>query len=214
MTTHASGAPFRSEELGSAEVLASVGPYTACADDPPGTPISPTLPPASRVVIELETVTRDVRATTVAGVRRLADADRRIGAACATVANSRFEEGTEHLWSYSYEHAIGAHPVHGETASFAVCALAHARGNEPERSLDIVSAAGTRADRIDLESEGADVPRLRHRLGRVLARGGCRCSGRRRPPDLERRCDARTGARRTTRTDRRWLRWRGSSSTA
>jgi hypothetical protein len=153
MTTHASGAPFRSEELGSAEVLASVGPYTACADDPPGTPISPTLPPASRVVIELETVTRDVRATTVAGVRRLADADRRIGAACATVANSRFEEGTEHLWSYSYEHAIGAHPVHGETASFAVCALAHARGNEPERSLDIVSAAGTRADRIDLESE-------------------------------------------------------------
>jgi glycerol dehydrogenase-like iron-containing ADH family enzyme len=291
MTTPVIGEPFHCEELGAAEVLDSLGPYTACVNDPPWTSISSMVPPASRVVVagdmdlahletvaaipddspvvvgfgggtaldtakflawrngkrlvqiptitsvdagftdavgvrvdgrvryvgaivpelvaldidlicaapkslnragigdilschtgmydwrlaagdghgqpldesllalgthlldELEAATGDVRATTVAGVRFLADAYRLIGAACASAGHSRFEEGSEHFWAYSYEHATGAHPVHGEIVSFAVCALAHVQGNEPERALDIVSAAGTRAHPADLGIE-------------------------------------------------------------
>jgi glycerol-1-phosphate dehydrogenase [NAD(P)+] len=99
---------------------------------------------------ELEAAADEVAAVSDAGVRFLADAYRRIGAGCAWAGHSRFEEGSEHFWAYAYEHATGAHPVHGEIIAFAVCALAHVQGNDPERALDIVSRSRTRAHPADL----------------------------------------------------------------
>jgi glycerol dehydrogenase-like iron-containing ADH family enzyme len=104
----------------------------------------------AQLLDELEAAADEVHAVSETGVRFLADAYRRIGAACAWAGHSRFEEGSEHFWAYAYEHATGAHPVHGEIIAFAVCALAHVQGNDPERALDIVSRSRTRAHPADL----------------------------------------------------------------
>ena len=99
---------------------------------------------------ELESAADEIAAVSDDGVRFLADAYRRIGAACAWAGHSRFEEGSEHFWAYAYEHATGAHPVHGEIISFAVCALAEVQGNEPERARRIVERSHVRAHPADL----------------------------------------------------------------
>jgi glycerol-1-phosphate dehydrogenase [NAD(P)+] len=99
---------------------------------------------------DLDAALDEVRAVTADGIRFLAGAYRRIGAACAALGHSRFEEGSEHFWAYAYEHATGAHHVHGELISFATVALAHVQGNDPERAHHVVSRAGVRAHPDDL----------------------------------------------------------------
>jgi glycerol-1-phosphate dehydrogenase [NAD(P)+] len=105
---------------------------------------------------ELDAATADIAAVTADGVRFLADAYRRIGAACAHAGHSRFEEGSEHFWAYAYEHATGAHPVHGEIIAFAVCALSHVQGHHPERAHRIVTASQARAHPADLGVDATD----------------------------------------------------------
>lgn len=105
---------------------------------------------------ELEAAAGEVAAVSEAGVRFIADAYRRIGAACAWAGHSRFEEGSEHFWAYAYEHRTSAHPVHGEIIAFAVCALAHVQGNEPERARDIAVRSRVRAHPADLAITEAD----------------------------------------------------------
>ncbi len=102
------------------------------------------------LLTELDAAADDVRAVSDDGVRFLAGAYRRIGAACAWAGHSRFEEGSEHFWAYAYEHATGAHPVHGEIIAFAVCALAHVQGNDPGWALEVVARSGARAHPEDL----------------------------------------------------------------
>lgn len=99
---------------------------------------------------ELEAAAPDIAEVTETGVRWLADAYRRIGAACAEAGHSRFEEGSEHFWAYAYEHATGAHHVHGELIAFATVALAQVQGADPERPRRIVARAGARAHPDDL----------------------------------------------------------------
>jgi glycerol dehydrogenase-like iron-containing ADH family enzyme len=99
---------------------------------------------------ELEAAVDDIARVSDAGVRFLVDAYRRIGAACAAAGHSRFEEGSEHFWAYAYEHATGAHPVHGEIISFAVCLTSHLQGNDPDRARRIVERSGARAHPADL----------------------------------------------------------------
>jgi glycerol dehydrogenase-like iron-containing ADH family enzyme len=99
---------------------------------------------------ELEAAADDIGAVSNDGVRFLADAYRRIGAACAWAGHSRFEEGSEHFWAYAYEHATGAHPVHGEIIAFAVCALSHVQSNDPDRVRRIVERSRVRAHPEDL----------------------------------------------------------------
>jgi glycerol-1-phosphate dehydrogenase [NAD(P)+] len=94
---------------------------------------------------ELEAAADEIGAVSDDGIRFLADAYRRIGAACAWAGHSRFEEGSEHFWAYAYEHATGAHPVHGEIIAFAVCAMAQVQGNDPERVRRIVERSKVRA---------------------------------------------------------------------
>lgn len=99
---------------------------------------------------ELEAAAGDIGAVSIDGIRFLADAYRRIGAACAWAGHSRFEEGSEHFWAYAYEHATGAHPVHGEIIAFAVCAMSHVQGNDPDRARRIVERTRVRAHPGDL----------------------------------------------------------------
>ncbi len=105
------------------------------------------------LLAELADAVDDIAAVTPAGLRFLADAYRRIGAACAGAGHSRFEEGSEHFWAYAYEHATGAHHVHGELISFATVALAHVQGNDADFAHRIVSAASTVAHPADLGIE-------------------------------------------------------------
>ncbi len=102
------------------------------------------------LLAELDSVIVDVRECTPDGIRWLADCYRRVGAACAALGHSRFEEGSEHFWAYAYEHATGAHHVHGELISFAVVAVAHVQDNDPEFAHGVVSRAGVRAHPDDL----------------------------------------------------------------
>ena len=102
------------------------------------------------LLAELDSVIADIRECTPDGIRWLADCYRRIGAACAALGHSRFEEGSEHFWAYAYEHATGAHHVHGELISFAVVAVAHVQDNDPEFAHGVVSRAGVRAHPDDL----------------------------------------------------------------
>jgi glycerol-1-phosphate dehydrogenase [NAD(P)+] len=83
------------------------------------------------LLAELDSMVADIHDCTPDGIRWLADCYRRIGAACAALGHSRFEEGSEHFWAYAYEHATGVHHVHGELISFAVVALAHVQDNDP-----------------------------------------------------------------------------------
>ncbi len=103
-----------------------------------------------RLLTELDAAADDVGAVTESGVRFLLDAYRRIGAACAAARHSRFEEGSEHFWAYAYEHATGAHHVHGELICFAVCALAHVQGNDPGWAASVVGRARARAHPAEL----------------------------------------------------------------
>ncbi len=105
---------------------------------------------ARRLLAELDDATAEVRAASPDGVRFLVSAYRRIGAACAEAGHSRFEEGSEHFWAYAYEHATGAHHVHGELIALAVVALSHLQDNDPSWPADIVARCGTRAHPSDL----------------------------------------------------------------
>ncbi len=102
------------------------------------------------LLAELDSMIADIRDCTPEGIRWLADCYRRIGAACAALGHSRFEEGSEHFWAYAYEHATGAHHVHGELISFAVVAVAQVQDNDAEFAHRIVSRAGVRAHPDDL----------------------------------------------------------------
>ena len=102
------------------------------------------------LLAELDSMIVDIHGGTPEGIRWLADCYRRIGAACAALGHSRFEEGSEHFWAYAYEHATGVHHVHGELISFAVVAIAHVQENDPEFAHGLVSRAGVRAHPDDL----------------------------------------------------------------
>lgn len=102
------------------------------------------------LLAELDSMIVDIHDVTEDGIRWLAHCYRRIGAACALLGHSRFEEGSEHFWAYAYEHGTGAHQVHGELISFAVVALAHVQDNEPEFAHRVVAQAGVRAHPDDL----------------------------------------------------------------
>lgn len=104
----------------------------------------------ARLLDEMEAAVPEIAAVSDDGVRFLADAYRRIGAACAWAGHSRFEEGSEHFWAYAFEHNTGAHPVHGEIIAFATCALSHVQGNDPDRARRIVADAHVRAHPADL----------------------------------------------------------------
>ncbi len=100
---------------------------------------------AATLLDELDRAADDIFAVTDDGVRFMASAYRRIGAACAEAGHSRFEEGSEHFWAYCYEHATGAHQVHGELIAIGVVALSHVQDNDASWARSIVQRCGTRA---------------------------------------------------------------------
>lgn len=107
----------------------------------------------AQLLIELEATIDDVAQVNPTGIRFLADAYRRIGAACAAAGHSRFEEGSEHFWAYAYEHRTGAHHVHGELIAFATVALASVQDNDAEFAHRIVVDSGAVAHPADLGIE-------------------------------------------------------------
>jgi glycerol dehydrogenase-like iron-containing ADH family enzyme len=102
------------------------------------------------LLAELESAIPEIAAVSEAGVRFLAGAYRRIGAACAAAGHSRFEEGSEHFWAYAYEAAGGQAPIHGELIALGVVALSVVQDNRPEWAAKIVARSGARAHPADL----------------------------------------------------------------
>jgi glycerol dehydrogenase-like iron-containing ADH family enzyme len=98
----------------------------------------------------LEAACDDIRNVTADGVRFLANAYRRIGAACAQAGHSRFEEGSEHFWAYAYEAQTGVAQIHGELIACGVVALSVVQDNAPARAAAIVTRSGVRAHPADL----------------------------------------------------------------
>ncbi len=102
------------------------------------------------LLAELESAIPEIAAVSDAGVRFLAGAYRRIGAACAAAGHSRFEEGSEHFWAYAYEAATGQAPIHGELIALGVVALSVVQNNRPDWAASIVARSGARAHPADL----------------------------------------------------------------
>lgn len=103
-----------------------------------------------RLLRDLEAAVDDVREVSVEGVRFLADAHRRIGAACAHAGHSRVEEGSEHHWAYAVEHATARAFTHGELIALATVALSLVQGNDHWWAASIVDRSGVRAHPDDL----------------------------------------------------------------
>ena len=108
------------------------------------------------LLAELEAAIPDILAVSDDGVRFLASAYRRIGAACAQAGHSRFEEGSEHFWAYAYEAATGAHHVHGELIACGVVAMSTIQGHAPDWAAAIIAGSGVRAHPADLAISEAD----------------------------------------------------------
>lgn len=99
---------------------------------------------------QTEAAIADIAAVSEDGVRFLANAYRRIGAACASAGHSRFEEGSEHFWAYAYEAATGAQHIHGELIACGVVSMAVIQDNSPDWVAGMVAKSGVRAHPIDL----------------------------------------------------------------
>jgi glycerol dehydrogenase-like iron-containing ADH family enzyme len=147
-------APMRLNRAGIGDILSchtGVFDWKLASDAGQGPPWDDTLAElAAGLLAELEAAADDIHAVTETGIRFLADAYRRIGAACAHAGHSRFEEGSEHFWAYAFEHATGAHPVHGEIVAFGVCAMSYVQDNDPGRASEIIRRSGVRAHPADL----------------------------------------------------------------
>ena len=99
---------------------------------------------------ELDAAAEDIAAVSVDGVRWLASAYRRIGAACSALRHSRFEEGAEHFLAYAYEQQTGAHPLHGELIALCVFAMSSLQGNKARSVRRVIERCGVRAHPLDL----------------------------------------------------------------
>lgn len=102
------------------------------------------------LLAELEMAIADVHAVSADGVRFLASAYQRIGAECARLHHSRFEEGSEHFLGYAYEHLTNAHPMHGELIAMCVVAMSALQGNDPDWARDLVVKSGVAAHPADV----------------------------------------------------------------
>ena len=102
------------------------------------------------LLAELDAAAGDIRAVSADGVRFLASAYRRVGAACAQLRHSRFEEGAEHFLAYTYEHLTGRHPLHGELIALFVFVASELQGNQPAAVRDVIVRTGVRAHPEDL----------------------------------------------------------------
>jgi glycerol dehydrogenase-like iron-containing ADH family enzyme len=70
--------------------------------------------------------------------------------------HSRFEEGSEHFLGYSYEHATGAHPMHGELVAMCVVAMSALQDNDPDRAREVVARSGVSAHPLDVGMTGGE----------------------------------------------------------
>jgi glycerol-1-phosphate dehydrogenase [NAD(P)+] len=103
-----------------------------------------------QLLAELDDRADAIAAVAPEAVRWLASAYQRIGAACAELRHSRFEEGSEHFLAYAYEQRTGAHLMHGELIALCVVAMSTLQANDPDRARDIVVRSGVRAHPDDL----------------------------------------------------------------
>jgi glycerol dehydrogenase-like iron-containing ADH family enzyme len=155
-------APARLNRAGVGDVLSchtGLHDWRLAADLGRGPGWDDTLAELGRALLrELDAAADEIRHVTADGVRFLADAYRRIGAACAAAEHSRFEEGSEHFLGYSIERRTGRSFVHGELIAFGVVAMSVVQGNEPAWAARIVDRTGVAAhpDRLGLDRSTFD----------------------------------------------------------
>ena len=77
-------------------------------------------------------------------IRKLMELHRIIGKYCDDYGHSRFEEGSEHFFAYTFEHVTGRTLMHGELVALGVLIMSTLQGNKPELAREIVQAAGVR----------------------------------------------------------------------
>ncbi len=102
------------------------------------------------LLAELDAAADDIHAVSADGVRWIASAYRRVGAACAQLRHSRFEEGAEHFLAYTYEHLTAQHPLHGELIALFVFVASELQGNQADAVRELITRTGVRAHPEDL----------------------------------------------------------------
>jgi glycerol dehydrogenase-like iron-containing ADH family enzyme len=104
----------------------------------------------AQLLYELDGMVDDVQQVTAVAVRWLASAYRRIGAECARLRHSRFEEGSEHFLGYAFEHVSDTHPLHGELIALCVVAMSELQGNDPLAVRERIRRSGIRCNPTDV----------------------------------------------------------------
>jgi glycerol dehydrogenase-like iron-containing ADH family enzyme len=111
----------------------------------------------------------EIRHVTADAVRWLASAYRHIGARCAALRHSRFEEGSEHSFAYAYEHRTGRRPLHGEIVALGVLAMSTLPQNDPAFVRDVIIASGIAAHPFDVGTSRDDFVATLHDVARYVA---------------------------------------------
>ena len=103
-------------------------------------------------------------------IRRLMELHRTIGKYCDDYGHSRFEEGSEHFFAYTFEHVTGRTLMHGELVALGVLIMSALQGNKPELAREIVREAGVRHRAGDLDYKMEEIERTLQALPAFVKR--------------------------------------------
>lgn len=103
-----------------------------------------------RLLRELELHCSGIANVEPDAVRWLSSAYQRIGAMCARLGHSRFEEGSEHFLGYAFEHHTGRSLMHGELIALCVMAMSVVQDNAPDTVHRLIADSRVTAHPDDL----------------------------------------------------------------
>lgn len=103
-----------------------------------------------RLLRELKAHCTGIASVDADAVRWLSSAYQRIGAMCARLGHSRFEEGSEHFLGYAFEHHTKRSLMHGELIALCVMAMSVLQNNAPDAVHRLIADSGVTAHPEDL----------------------------------------------------------------
>jgi glycerol-1-phosphate dehydrogenase [NAD(P)+] len=112
-----------------------------------------------RFIAELRDLAPSLHEGRNEGIRALMELHRTIGKYCDDYRHSRFEEGSEHFFAYTFEHVTGRTLMHGELVALGVLIMSTLQGNMPELAREIVREAGVRHRPGELDFKMEEIER-------------------------------------------------------
>jgi glycerol dehydrogenase-like iron-containing ADH family enzyme len=99
---------------------------------------------ARECLMELDRNASEVYDVTPKGVDTVVDLFRREVEFCARFANSRPEEGSEHIVAYAIEHLTRRHFIHGDLVGLGIFLMTRLQNNDHDWAIDLMKRIGLR----------------------------------------------------------------------